>query len=260
MNRFIPIGLVSMLLTFGLVAGTAAADTGSAPTTLSSGVISASSVGAGDGAYQYYWLAYPGHNNTATVTLTFAPSDPTTANAVGVNAYQNGTLIQSMNGVGFPRGTHSMSFTSSSQQPVELQFYNFLPGVVVNYQISVTGFATSIAAVPTATPASSSANGLPASGTLAGGSSGSFANYTINYLGGPAQSVNLSFSPNNPTVSNGVYVTAYQNGRKIGQAHGTDAKTPGVLPVWYQSDSAGPVTIQIAYYTPAAPIGYYLSQ
>lgn len=266
-------GIAAVVLALGTIGGAMAATSdGMSPETAISlvGTQSGSSVGRGAGAYTYYTFNYPGHGSVGTITLSFWPNDPPAANAVGVNVYQNGTLLATMNGVGNPRGTHALSFSSATAGSILVQVYNFTSGVPVYFQLSLSGVnptppsmaSTSSPAVSPATTSSSSRTGLvaPASGTLKGNGAGSYAYYTIDSGGsGVAQSVNLTFSPSSTSVASGVYVVAYQDGSQIGSARGTDASQPGNLTAWYVPNAIGPVLIQVGNYTPGTTISYTIS-
>ncbi|MGH7861978.1 MAG: hypothetical protein ACREOS_07010 [Candidatus Dormibacteraceae bacterium] len=266
-------GIAAVVLALGLVGVAAAApNDGTSPQTAIPlvGAPSGSSVGRGSGAYTYYTFNYPGNGLVGTISLSFWPNDPGTANAVGVNAYQNGNLLATMNGVGNPRGTHALSFSSAKAGPVLVQVYNFTAGVPVYFQLGLSGInATSPPIAPTVSPATSPAstsspsqNDLvsPVSGTLKGNGAGSYAYDTIQSGGsGIAQSVNLTFSPSSTSVASGVYVVAYQNGSQIGTARGTDASSPGNLTAWYIPETIGPVLIQVGNYTPNSTIAYTIS-
>ena len=266
-------GIAAIILTLGTIGSAIAApNDGTSPETAISlvGTQSGSSVGRGSGAYTYYTFDYPGHGSVGTMTLTFWPNDPPTANAVGVNVYQNGTLLATMNGVGNPRGTHALSFSSPTSGPILAQVYNFTSGVVVYFQLSLSGVnptptSTTVTSSPVdagaSTPSTSRADLVtPVSGTLPGNAAGSYAYYIIQSGGsGVAQSVNLTFSPSSASVASGVYVVAYQDGSQIGTAHGTDASPPGNLTAWYVPHTIGPVLIQVGNYTPGTTISYMIS-
>jgi len=264
-------GIAAIALALGMIgAAMAATNDGTSPETAIPLVAaqSGSSVGRGAGAYTYYTFSYPGHGSVGTITLSFWPNDPPTANAVGVNVYQNGTLLATMNGVGNPRGTHALSFSSTTAGSILVQVYNFTSGVPVYFQLSLSGVnptpasTTSSPAVAPATTSPASRTGLvaPVNGTLKGNGAGSYAYYTIDSGGsGVAQAVNLSFSPSSTSVASGVYVVAYQDGSQIGSARGTDASQPGNLTAWYIPNAIGPVLIQIGNYTPGTTISYTIS-
>jgi hypothetical protein len=266
-------GIVAIALALSFVGGAAAATSdGLSPATAIDlvGTQNGSSLGQSSGAFDYYTVDYPGKGVVATVSLTFWPNDPTTANAIGMNAYQGGTLLAKMNGIGNPPGTHVLSFSSPTAGPVLVQFYNYAPGVQVGYQVTLGGITppplstTSTAASPAAPAVSSPAEsgGLtgPTSGTLAGNIAGTYAYYTIFASNtGVAQAVHLWFSPNYGYVAGGVYVVVYQNGTKIGFAHGANASPAGSLTTWYIPNTIGSVLIQIGNYTPNVTIGYSIS-
>jgi hypothetical protein len=265
--RFLVSTILGIALTLSTFAGAAAATpAGASPQTAIplGSVVSGHTVGSGSGSYVYYTFDYPGQNVYWTLTLSFAPNDFPTANAVGVNLYQSGPLLASMNGVGNPRGTHALAFQSNTVGPMLVQLYNFAIGVPVDYQLSLTGpGAPTAPAATSSTPAAIAPASSPpqaASGSLVGNVAGSYAYYTVQYSGGAAQAAHLNFAPNAGNVAFGIYVVAYQNGVKIGEAHGSDANPPGVLPVWYQSDAAGPVTLQIGNYNQGVTAYYSISQ
>lgn len=262
--------IAAVALALSLVGGAFAATTSStspSSATALTGTQSGSLSGSSSGDFNYFSFDYPSGAPLGTLTLSFSPSDPATSNAVGVDLWQNGVMIASMNGVNNPPGSRSLTFSSPSAGPVLVQVYNYAPGTTVDYQVSLSGITTSSApsvTTPSSSPHSSTTGPAdltsPMSGTLAGNPGGAYDYFMIpSYSGGSTQSVTLTFSPTSWYAANGVYVVFYQNGSQIGSAHGTDASTPGTLTASYASGTSGPVLVQIGNYTPDTTISYTIS-
>lgn len=287
MNWFLRIGAGS-LLALSLVATAAAAPAGSTAASAKPlpESLSASGTIAGDsaGSYQYYTFNYPGDGSTGTITLNVAPTDPTVGNAVGLNLYQDGTQLASMNALSPTPGTNFAIFSSTTRAPVLVQVYNYDQGATASYNFAITGVteSTPAATAPaSATPAPASATTAPAatkeaagtesdpipltagktlSGTLAGDGGGSYVYYTIDYAGdGSTQTVTVNYSPTGIDVGNGVSVSVYQDGTTLNSESGSASSQPGTLEVGYTSLTKGPVLIQIANYNPSPTISYNIS-
>jgi|GEM_PF-5350679 len=84
-------------------------------------------------------LDYPGDGSVGNITLNVTPSDSNTTNAVGVNLYQAGTTLLSMNAVSPKPGTNSGTFSSTTAGPILVQVYNYLPGQNASYAFAITG-------------------------------------------------------------------------------------------------------------------------
>lgn len=277
-------GVAAVALALGMVSGAAAAsNNGSSPSAAISMTSSASGsvTGAPTGAFEYFTFNYPSSLPTGTLTMNFSPADPVTANGVGVDLWQNGSEIASMNGVGGSvAGTNSVSVYSGAAGPVLVQVYNYNPGVPVSFQLSLNGVPVAQPAAPAPSSASSSsaatkpstpATGTgtasspialtkPMSGTIAGSSTGGFAYYTEPYPGdGSTHTVTLSFSPSDLDTSNGLFVVVYQAGAEIGSTQANVTSTPGVLSIPFGSTTNAPVEIQIANYTPGTTVSYTIS-
>ena len=272
MRRIVRAGL-GVLLALA-VTGTAFAasnDGGSAQSPVPlSGTVTGKVMGSQAGAYSYYTFNYPGNGSTDTVSLSFGPADPATANAVGLNVYQGGTLLGTTNGIGNPPGTVDVSFASTTAGPILVQVYNYNPGEGISYQLSLAGATSASTVAPAATVATAKAStgsesnpaslAQPVSATLAGNVAGSYTYYTYNYAGdNSTQTVTLDFSPTGADVANALYLNVYQNGTLLSTGQGTDAATPGRLSVQFSSTTAGPILVQVANYNPAETIGYTIS-
>lgn len=277
----------ALLLALGMVAtavaaapdGKSAATAVPLPTSVSS---SGTLTGSANGSFAFYTFNYAGHNTTGTVTLNVTPTDSNTTNAVGVNLYQNGATLKSMNALGSTSGSNFGLFSSPSAGPVLVQVYNYLPGKTASYNFTITGvtaptLTTSPSAVVPASVASSgtgpsASNGgstagtavsLPASvgasGTLTGSGNGSFAFYTFNYPGnGAIGTITLDVTPNDPNLTNAVGVNLYQNGttlksmNALGTMSGTNSAT-------FSSANAGPVVVQVYNYLPDQTAAYHFT-
>jgi hypothetical protein len=224
------------------------------------------------GAFSFYRFDYPGQDIPGTLTITYRPSDPVTANAVGVNLYQGGALLASSTGVSSTPGTVTVDFSSATAGPVLVQVYNYLTGEPVSFQLALSPLAAPAPAAPAPAPASATGSesassadhpvslAEPATGMLTGRTAGAYAYYTLPYPGdGSTQSVQLVFSPAGSNVSDGVYLNLYQNGAQLASVNATQAATPGVLVVPFSSSTAGPVLVQVANYTDGLTTGYTLS-
>lgn len=277
MNWILRIG-AGVLLALGVVASTfaATADGKTAATAIAlstSSPATGSLTGSAAGSFEYFTFSYPGDGSVGTITINVSSTDPAVDNAVGVNVYQSGTLLATMNALGSPAGTNSVTFSSTTPGPVLVQVYNYQQGATVSFSLSLSGVTTlapTTSAAPTATPTptkagSSASNPIKlttsSSGTLPGNPAGSFVYYTVDYPGdGSTQSVTLSFSPAGADVANAIFVNVYQNGNTLTSVQGTQAATLGQLTVSYSSTTAGPVLIQIANYNPSPTISYTISR
>ena len=272
-----------LLLALGLTATAfAAPPDGQSPSTAFplSTTHSGTLTGSTGGAFAYYTFSYPGDGSQGTITLSFSPGDQATANGFGVSLWQAGSLLATTSGLSSTLGANSLTFSSTTPGPILAQVYNYNPGVLVSYQIGLSGVSQSAPAAatpsaaaaaapapaPSATPApaGSASNPIPLKGPatdmLPGNLYGSFAYYTFDYPGdGSTQSVTLNFSPSGAEVANAVFVTLYQNGAQLAAGQGTQTPTPGQLVVSFSSTNAGPVLVQLANYNLDATISYTIS-
>jgi hypothetical protein len=263
--------IAAVALALGLVSGAfAATNAGTSPSSAPSltGTGSGSFTGSNTGSFNYFTFDYPSGSPTGTLTLSFSPSDPATANAVGVDLWQNGSLIASMNGTNNPPGSRSLTFSSPSSGPVLAQVYNYAPGTTVDYQLTLSGLpsvtsstSSGSAGMATGSSSATAAPDLtgPMSGSLAGSSAGAYNYFTIPSFSGGTGSVTVTFTPTSMFVANGFYVVFYQNGNQIGSAHALDATTPGTLTASYSSGTSGPVLVQLGNYTPNTTVNYTIN-
>jgi hypothetical protein len=239
------------------LAGTTAAATidGSSPATAIplTGTFSSQITGSGAGSYQYFSIDYPGGNHVGTITFFFTPNDPSTANAFGINIYQDTALIAQTNGTSSVPGTNSFTFQSPTAGTLIAQVHNFVVGETVFYQLNLTGLGS------TTTPNTATAAAQSVSGSLVGNHAGAYATLTVPYTAGSAQAVNVSFSPNDPASAHGIFVVAYQNGKIISQASAADQTNPGDFSFFYNSNTSGPVLIQLGNYTDGLTIHFTLT-
>jgi hypothetical protein len=99
-------------------------------------------------------------------------------------------------------------------------------------------------------------------GTLPGRTGGNDTYFTVQSRGaGTHLSLRLYFWPNGVDVSNGVFITVFQNNVPITRIRGSDAKSPGEIALDVTLPTANPVVIQLANYNSDAlpPLGYWLS-
>lgn len=235
--------------------------------------------GTEEGSFAYYEFDYPGDGSTGTITLNVTPTDSNTTNAVGVNLYQNGVTLRSLNALGSTSGSNTGLFSSTTAGPVLVQVYNYLPGQTATYLFSITGAGTTSPVTPreamavapsTPVPATGSGGATPesafpllaavnASGTLAGDSNGSFYYYTFDYPGkGSLATVKLDVTPTDPNLTNAVGVNLYQNGTNL-QALNALGTVSGTNFTTFSSQTAGPVTIQVYNYLPGETATYHLT-
>ena len=291
MNKVVHLGLGSLLALGMTSQAFAASVVGTGPDNPAPlvSVAKGSVLGNAGGAYSYYTINYPGNNVPATLTLNYAPTDPSIANAVGVTVWQNGNQLASVNGTnGTDAGTSTLAFSSDQAGPVLVQVYNYDPTQKLNYELDLAeppvGSGESAASAPAVVTAPSSAAVAPAvvssksgpagtaenpilltkpmNGSLDGSQAGSFVYYTMNYQGdGSGQAISLSFSPSSGDVANGVFANVYQNGQLLGTVQGTNSTedNPGQVEVSFFSTTAGPVLIQIANYNDGGTISYTVS-
>src|SRR5437588_735779 len=102
MRRILTFGF-GLVLAFATAANAFAATAdGKSPSTAAplADIASTSLMGSGGGAFAYYTFNYPGDGSQATISLDFSPIDPATANAIGIDLWQNGQLVATTNGIG----------------------------------------------------------------------------------------------------------------------------------------------------------------
>jgi len=97
-------------------------------------------------------------------------------------------------------------------------------------------------------------------GSLVGSNAGAYNYYVVDYPGQYAiGTLSLNFGPADPTISNAVGITVWQNGTQISSVDGTGASDPGSISVPFSSDQAGPVVVQVYNYDPNQKVSYDLS-
>jgi hypothetical protein len=268
MKWFLRFG-AAIVLALGLIGPALAATTdGKTPDTaipLPGGgtqAMTGSMIGSNAGSFAYYTIAYPGDESVGVLTLSEATTNPVTAASSGINLYQDGNLIGTANALGKNPGTNSLSFSSKSASPILVQVYNYVQDTPVDYQLSLSGSSTTTAAPapvaapqPAPTTAGSEANPIALttklSGSLTGSSAGAYQYYTINYPGDKTdRTVTLTFWSTPPYIADSVFLNVYQNGTQLGSTDGSVANSSGQIAVTFSSDTAGPIVIQIANYSP----------
>lgn len=233
--------------------------------------------GLAQGAFAFYTLDYPGDGSVGSITLNVNPTDSNTTNAVGVNLYQAGAMLLSMNALGATSGVNLGKFSSTIRAPVLIQVYNYLPGQEATYHFSVSGISgqgASVGGLSTATsssPATGTTVGsggqmaksavplsasLSASGVLTGSPIGSFAYYTFNSPGdGRSGTLTLTINPTNPGTTNAVGVNLYQAGSTLLSMNATSS-VPGTNSGAFSSATAGPILVQVYNYMSGQTASY----
>lgn len=96
-------------------------------------------------------------------------------------------------------------------------------------------------------------------GNLTGSAAGAFDYYTFTYPGdGSTATLSLSFTPNDPTVSNAVGVALWQGGTEVTSMNGVGS-TPGSNSVTFSSTTSGPVLVQVYNYDDGVPVRFALN-
>lgn len=221
-------------------------------------------VGSPAGAFRYYTLTVPAAGVTAGLTLTFSPGDPATANAVGVELWQAGQRLATMNGVGPAPGTNTLPFVPQTTDPILVQVYNYAPGTPVAFTLTVQGLAQpSATPTPAATPtpeAGSAQNPLPLtapqSGVLPGNPAGRFVHFQRNTSSTEPQTVRLTVAPPGADITSGVFLNVYQDGTLLVSQRASETGTPGTVTVTFVPLRPGPVLVQLANYNLLGTITY----
>ena len=268
---------ISGITGHGASASGAATSTASSTAIPLSASLSASGVLTGNesGSFAYYTFNYPGDGSQGTLTLTINPANPGTTQAVGVNLYQAGSTLLSMNATGSVPGTNSGAFSSTTAGPILVQVYNYLSGQSASYTFAITGTtpvaqssSTQIHSSSTTSPSpvvvvpATNIGGntaetavllpasLSASGPLRGSAVGSFAYYTFNYSGnGQIATFTLTVNPGDPATTNAVGVNLYQAGTTLLSMNAV-SPTPGTNSRTFSSTTAGPILVQVYNYLP----------
>jgi hypothetical protein len=221
------------------------------------------------GGFAFYAFDNPSIGTTGLFSLTFTPTDSTTANAFGVNLYQNGAQLLAMNGLSPNPGSNASNFSTAAAGPILVQIYNYLPASVASYSFTITGIAspsTSVTAPVVATPVgpigSTSANPLPqpaslsVAGSQVGNANGAFTFYSFNYPGnGEIGTVVLNVYPNDPNTTNDIGVNLYLAGANVlsMNAKGT---IPGSNTGTFSSMTPGTVILEVYNYNPSLTYSY----
>jgi hypothetical protein len=225
------------------------------------------------GGFAYYWLNYPGDGRTGMLTMSFEPSDPITAGAVGINTWQGNGSLGSIKGTDSgTRGQTKLSFFSNKAGAILVQLFNYANGKEVSYDLTLTGVltpsGTATAAAPSASSpsapvaASSVDNPAPltaagASGSLRGDTGGAYAYYTFPYPGNSTTAmVTITFRP--VDVSNGFGISVWQGNVRLGTITGSGS-TLGANTLSFFSSQAGPVMLKVENYIPGRTASYSVS-
>jgi hypothetical protein len=274
MKWLLRVGAV-VLLTLGLVSsvfaatgdGQTAATAIALPTSLSA---SGSFAGTTVGGFNFYTFDNPSSGTTGNFSLKFTPTDSTTANAVGVNLYQNGARLLAMNGLSPTPGSNASNFSTATAGPILVQMYNYLPGSVVSYSFTVTGIATPttevatpVVATPTPVPLGSTdarpimlPASLSASGMQVGNASGAFTFYAFNYPGnGEVGTITLNVAPTDPNLANYVGVNLYLDGTNV-LSMNSQSLTAGQKIGTFSSTTSGTVLLEVYNYNPFVTYTY----
>jgi hypothetical protein len=257
---FLRIG-VALLIASGLAStALAAADDGQTPATAiqlpTSLSASGNLVGSSEGGFNFYTFTNPGEGTTANISLSVTPNDPNTTNAVGVNLYQNGVNLLSMNGLSDTPGSRSGAFSTAMAGRILVQVYNYLPGLNAGYHFTITGIGAppeqlgTTAASPLVMP-----QDMTASGTIVGGRSGAFRFYTLSYPGGVTGTIALHVNPIDSNTTNAVGVNLYHEGANLLTMNGLGS-IPGSNSGSFSSPTAGPILIEVYNYLPGQEVTY----
>ncbi|HVC33037.1 MAG TPA: hypothetical protein VNL16_05960 [Chloroflexota bacterium] len=226
--------------------------------------------GTSEGSFVFYTFNHPGGSSPSAIALTVSPSDSNTTNAVGVNLYQNGVNLLSMNALGAAvSGSKVGSFSPTTAGPILIQVYNYLPGQAASYNFSITGVtqpattgttsasgSTAASTGKTATTARPLPANLSASGTIVGSTNGDFTYYTFNYPGnGVTGTVALTVSPSDSNTTNAVGVHLYQGTNTLLSMNALGAVSGSKLGT-FASPTAGPVLVQVYNYLPGQAASY----
>ena len=76
---------------------------------------------------------------TGTVTLMVSPRDPVTNSTVGVNLFQGGVAIASINTASAVPGVNTAGIPLSPAGSVGVQVYNYQAGATADYTIVISG-------------------------------------------------------------------------------------------------------------------------
>src|SRR5262249_1566028 len=82
------------------------------------------------GNFVTYSVPYTGYGSEQTVTLSFPPNGPDTANGIFINVFQNGQTLSTFQGNdngSNPTGTVTIQFSSATAGPVDVQIGNYNP-------------------------------------------------------------------------------------------------------------------------------------
>jgi hypothetical protein len=206
--------------------------------------------------------------------MTFTPTDASTANAFGVNLYQNGSKLLAMNGVSPKPGSNGSNFSTAATGPILVQIYNYLPNSVVSYSFTITGITAPVTSVvaPTATPVppagSTGTNpvvlsSLDVNGLQVGDVTGAYTYYSFSYPGnGKVGTVTLDVDPSDANYTGAVGVNLYLNGANV---LGMNAKStipgsviPGHNVGTFSSPTGGTVLLQVYNYQPYITFTYHI--
>jgi hypothetical protein len=170
MRWILSLGLALALVLSAGSAALAASPDGTQPSTALPLIGSATLglTGATSGAFRYLQFDSPGNGSVSSITLHYAPTDPVTANAVGLHLWQAGALLGTVNGVSATPGTNTLSISSSASGPVLVQIFNYTNGEPVTFTVDLAGATPAATAPGPATPILEFNTMFPVSGPYVG--------------------------------------------------------------------------------------------
>lgn len=227
-------------------------------------------VGNAAGAFHYYEIAYPGGDVVLDVTLWYAPADPVTSTAFGLNVYgYNGFQGQGTPDASGNPGVLAFSYSADDATTLLLQIYNYLDGAAVSYGIAATGLpeapTTTTEPVATAPKPAAVETTLVAgsgqhSGTLVGNPAGAFVMYEIAYPGDEiVLTIELRYSPADAVTSSAFGLNVYSYGGFSGRGEPKADGEPGVFEFSYSSADATTLVVQVYNYLDGCPVSFTLS-
>ena len=217
-------------------------------------------IGDQRGAFNYFWIDYPGDGTDAKIALKFSPTDDRLVFKVGLRVYQGKNLLVTALGNEAPSGTMNVTVFSRIKAPMLVQVSNYLQGREVSFQLTLAGLDFPApweppAEAPPREP--SPAGATPESAVVLtdfatasiGSQSGGGSYYlTVDYRTGKTGKLRLEFSPSDPITVIGLGLKVWQGSRLIAKVSGTEATSRGVASVLFGTDKSGPLLIQLYNY------------
>ncbi|MHB0857375.1 MAG: hypothetical protein ACYC5M_07365 [Anaerolineae bacterium] len=220
--------------------------------------------GAQNGAFHYYAIEYAGDESIVTFTMRFSPADPVVSAAVGFNVYgPNGFHIGQGAPVDPPEaGVLELRYADQTPATWVVQVFNYLPNVAISYQIEAEGVREPQAeeAAPAEEEATPEASAFDetATGTLAGLTVGSFAQYAITADTDDDITINLMLSSDNPVIRQGAGFVVYGPAGEV--ARGVPTGDPGERVATFTPVAGEPYTLQVYNYLEGLTLDYTISR